>query len=178
MSTSTGKTIGLAALIIIVALTLWTAFRVFIFGPFGIITHDFLGIPSPGRINMGWGMPGILGRAIPTLILFIVWIGVSIWVYRDAEERGKNGVLWALLVFLGNIVGLIIYLIIRNENGATGRVKEEMESCPGCAKPLPVHFTFCPHCGTKLHLLCPGCRRKVQAGWKICPDCETRLSRE
>ncbi|MGQ9720739.1 MAG: PLDc N-terminal domain-containing protein [Candidatus Jordarchaeum sp.] len=40
-------------------------------------------------------------------------IVLGVWVYRDAEERGMEGVIWLLIVLLTGIIGLIIYLIVR-----------------------------------------------------------------
>lgn len=47
------------------------------------------------------------------VVIFVVWIFVLIWVYRDAESRGKSGVLWLIVVLVGGIIGLIIWLVIR-----------------------------------------------------------------
>jgi hypothetical protein len=47
------------------------------------------------------------------VVFFIVWIFVMIWVYRDAESRGKSGVLWAIVLFVGGIVGLILWFVVR-----------------------------------------------------------------
>lgn len=44
---------------------------------------------------------------------FLVWIFVLIWVYRDAESRGMNGVLWIILVFFLSWIGLLVYLVVR-----------------------------------------------------------------
>jgi membrane protein DedA with SNARE-associated domain len=49
------------------------------------------------------------------IIWFVVWILIGIWVYRDAESRGMNGVLWLIVLILTGIVGLIIYLVVRKE---------------------------------------------------------------
>jgi len=49
------------------------------------------------------------------IVLFIIGILLCIWVYRDAESRGMSGVLWLIIVLLFNIVGLIIYLVVRKE---------------------------------------------------------------
>nr|MDO8062581.1 PLDc N-terminal domain-containing protein [Candidatus Freyrarchaeum guaymaensis]HDO80025.1 hypothetical protein [Candidatus Bathyarchaeota archaeon] len=43
----------------------------------------------------------------------IVAIILAVWVYRDAEERGMEGALWLIIVLLTGIIGLIIYLIVR-----------------------------------------------------------------
>jgi hypothetical protein len=59
------------------------------------------------------------------LICFVSFAVISIciqiylcyFMYTDAEARGENGVLWAVLgLFLG-LVGLIIWLCIRPEKG-------------------------------------------------------------
>ena len=49
------------------------------------------------------------------LVWFIVGILLCIWVYRDAERRGMNGVLWLIIVLIAGIIGLIIYLIVRKD---------------------------------------------------------------
>ena len=50
-------------------------------------------------------------------IIIVVWciIGIvlAIWVYKDAESRGMNGALWLIIVILTGIIGLIIYLVVR-----------------------------------------------------------------
>lgn len=41
-------------------------------------------------------------------------IGIAWWIYRDANRRGNpQAVLWAVLGFFFNIIGLIIYLVAR-----------------------------------------------------------------
>jgi len=56
---------------------------------------------------------GSLGCLAFVLVLFIIGILIAVWVYRDAEKRGKSGVLWLIVVILLNIVGVIIWLIVR-----------------------------------------------------------------
>lgn len=51
---------------------------------------------------------------IIALFFFVIHIGVLIWVYSDAERRGKSGCLVMLLVFfLPFPAGLIAWLIFR-----------------------------------------------------------------
>jgi putative membrane protein len=52
-----------------------------------------------------------------TIAIWIVFIGIAFLVYRDAENRGKNGLLWFVLVILPwvGILFLVIYLIVRDE---------------------------------------------------------------
>lgn len=49
------------------------------------------------------------------LVWFVIAILLCIWVYRDAESRGMNGVLWLIVVLIAGLIGLIIYLIIRKD---------------------------------------------------------------
>lgn len=48
------------------------------------------------------------------LVVLALWVWSIIWVYNDAEKRGTNGVLVALLVALVSWpLGLIVWLILR-----------------------------------------------------------------
>jgi heme/copper-type cytochrome/quinol oxidase subunit 2 len=57
---------------------------------------------------------GLLFCLIP-VVWFVIAILLCIWVYRDAESRGMNGVLWLIIVLIAGIIGLIIYLVVRKE---------------------------------------------------------------
>ncbi|SEB10903.1 Phospholipase_D-nuclease N-terminal [Thalassobacillus cyri] len=52
------------------------------------------------------------------LLLFVLNIVTSIWAYRDSQRKGKSQE-YALIILIGTlffpIIGLIIYLIIRND---------------------------------------------------------------
>jgi heme/copper-type cytochrome/quinol oxidase subunit 2 len=62
-----------------------------------------------------WGLGlGLLFCMIP-IIWFVIAILLCIWVYKDAESRGMNGVLWLIVVLIAGIIGLIIYLVVRKE---------------------------------------------------------------
>ncbi len=51
------------------------------------------------------------------IVVWIVQFVIAFLVYRDAEKRENNGLLWFVLVILTwiGIIFLIIYLIIREE---------------------------------------------------------------
>ena len=55
---------------------------------------------------------------ICVVVMFIVWIILAIWVYRDAKERGMSAALWLIIVLLFGILGLIIYLVVRHDKPA------------------------------------------------------------
>jgi hypothetical protein len=159
--------------VILVGLMLLLAFRsIFFVLPFGIfpgISHVFR---DAGR-SLG-GVFGFFPLMLMPLALVALWIFVIVWVYRDAQRRGMNGLLWALLVLIGNAVGLIIYLIVRNEQAVRPQAAC-CEKCPSCGQPVGSGFTYCPHCGRPIKAVCPACGKPVQAGWKVCPNCGASL---
>lgn len=108
---------------------------------------------------------------IYTIVLacfLIIPISLGVYVYRDAERRGMNGLLWALVViFVPSLVGLIIYLLVRGNYSDL--------RCPRCDAPLKDSYTVCPKCGTKLRPTCPNCSLPVEPDWKVCPKCAQPL---
>ena len=65
-----------------------------------------------------WGVP-FMGFWM--LGLWLVLVFIAFLVYKDAEDRGMNGLLWFILVVLPwvGIIFLIVYLIIRESKGAS-----------------------------------------------------------
>ena len=61
-----------------------------------------------------WGIPFTGFWMIGLWFIFII---IAFLVYKDAEKRGMNGLLWFILVILPlvGIIFLIIYLILLNE---------------------------------------------------------------
>ena len=85
------------------------------------LSFGWLGMPvllllaSRPDLNRQAEMAG-LGFCLVFVVGLIVFsIAIAIWVYRDANERGMNGVLWVVVLLVGGILGLIIYLIVRND---------------------------------------------------------------
>ncbi len=52
-----------------------------------------------------------------SIFIWVIQIIIAILVYKDAEKRKQNGLLWLVLVILPliGILFLVIYLIIRDE---------------------------------------------------------------
>lgn len=178
MASSKRKIIGLILVLILLA---WIALRItpFYFAPFGIFSNISQTIKH--TIKDGLCFDSLFRFPFPlfqvfSLIMLVVWIMVIAWVYRDAERKGMNGLLWALLVLIGNLIGLIIYLIIRSETRA--RFSQDSGiTCPKCRKPIRSDFAFCPGCGHILKPQCPKCQCEIQEGWKICPHCGTKIKK-
>ncbi|KXA96868.1 hypothetical protein AKJ37_04245 [candidate division MSBL1 archaeon SCGC-AAA259I09] len=87
------------------------------------------------------------------LILPVVGILLCIWVYKDAKARGEEAVLWLIVVLITNVVGLIIWLVVRPEKEIRRKKEsdEETEFCPNCGFEVALESNFCPKCGEKLN---------------------------
>jgi hypothetical protein len=63
-------------------------------------------------------MEGDFFNSIPALVcgsVFLILLVASlIWVYRDAENRGKSGCLRILIIWVTWPLGLIAYLLLRD----------------------------------------------------------------
>ena len=90
---------------------------------------------------------GMAVCAVISIIWLVIWILVGIWVYKDAEKRGKSGVLWLILVIILGIIGIIIWLVIRPPIG--GEKTQPDRKCPNCGRPIPMDARVCPYCSKK-----------------------------
>jgi uncharacterized membrane protein YhaH (DUF805 family) len=74
------------------------------------------------------------------IVLLAISIALLVWVARDAKARGMdNAVLWMLLVFFLNLIGLVIYLLSRPQGN--------LLPCPNCGNMRMQASVRCPHCG-------------------------------
>ena len=111
-----------------------------------------------------------------TLLFSIVALAIQLymayWVYKDAESKGQNGVLWLLLVIVANIWGFIIYLVVRGsfdkesshlsgsgrgygpgprsayvERARRPNTAGVTRTCFSCTREIPGDSNLCPYCG-------------------------------
>ncbi|MCD6516548.1 MAG: zinc ribbon domain-containing protein [Candidatus Aminicenantes bacterium] len=182
MASSTAKTIGLILLAAFVLLLIGRIFPFFLV-PLGVFPHVFKSIQLPNLNGIEIGPFGFFHFSLVSILslaMLIIWIFVIVWVYKDAERRGMNGILWALLVFIGNLIGLLIYLIVRSDTALgekdTGEIKAP-KPCPKCSEPVAAHFIYCPNCGTRLQNICPNCGKPIEESWQVCPNCGEKLKK-
>jgi RNA polymerase subunit RPABC4/transcription elongation factor Spt4 len=104
------------------------------------------------------------------LLAFVfLWILLPTWVYVDGTERGvRRARLFAFLTVISSLIGLVVYLISRPEEG-------KALVCPGCSREVN-GGAFCPHCGRDLSAsFCATCRYPLKPDWAFCPSCRTEI---
>jgi len=111
----------------------------------------------------GSGAAAALG--LTTMVCLLIFVGIpliiaillAIWIYKDAEERGKSGALWAVLLiivsilipfFIGLILVSVIWLAIRPPIGGKKEASSERR-CPNCGRIIPDDARVCPYCSKK-----------------------------
>ncbi len=128
---------------------------------------------------------GYLIRGI-IFLLILIWLSFVYWTYRDAKLRNTSAIFWAIVVFVLNYLGLILYLILRPPEYIDDVLERELEirrmdqllnekveRCPACGKPVSKDFLICPYCRKKLKNSCINCDKPLQLDWKVCPYCKT-----
>jgi hypothetical protein len=100
-----------------------------------------------------------------SLIFMIYWIGLALWVYKDANAKRNNPALWGGLVLLTNLAGLIIYFMYKQSNII----------CYKCGVIQNRENIFCSHCGTKINEQCSHCDNIVNKGENYCSKCGEKL---
>ena len=105
--------------------------------------------------------------ALVGLLFLFFAIGIGIYVYHDAKQRGMEPVVWTLVaVFIPYFIGLIIYLVTR---------KPLQSTCPSCGAGAPWKASFCPSCGRAICQVCPKCQASIQNGARFCHGCGVEL---
>lgn len=119
--------------------------------------------PIPQLHGSDWVVVGFIA------VFWSAWILMTFYVYFDAQKRGGNGLLWALFVFFGQVLGFLVYLIMRS--AAPKLFLNGEKPCPQCRKSVRDDFAICPYCRASLQTSCPNCKRAVQADWQAFPYC-------
>ncbi len=86
---------------------------------------------------------------------FLVAILCTIFMLKDADERGKNGDLWLLVGIILGIFGLIIWFVARPKVIVKKQIQKEPTKiqedrrCPNCGRNIPLDARSCPYCSKK-----------------------------
>ena len=80
---------------------------------------------------------------IPMLMILASSILFAIWVYKDAEANGENGLVWLLVVLVvPNLLGIILYLLLVK--------REKQVRCENCRHMNSYRADYCEICGSPL----------------------------
>jgi hypothetical protein len=176
MSREKSNTAGLVLLVIVILVAILFVTPVWRFSCSRVFMHDFLGMDHVMTAPGVFFTTTNFVRLVPLIVMLVLWAAVALWVYHDAERRGQSGVLWGLFVFVGNIIGLIVYLILRvSSPEIAGGVPGATTKCPNCSGTIRSTYVACPYCGIKLSKHCNNCGKPVEPDWKACPHCGQRL---
>ncbi len=113
-----------------------------------ILYFPFQVLYSTGNLPFGY-----LGGAIFSIALWISFIFfLSVKVYKDAENRGADGLLWFIFMYIAYFWALIIWLLVRppKKEVAERRVVEKVLVCPDCRAVNAPNTRFCPYCRARL----------------------------
>ncbi len=131
-------------------------------------------------VGLSWAV-AILGGLIAAF-----WIGLIIWTWRDIRLRSSDifaALLAVLLVAVFNVLGLLIYILVRPkqtlaeqydralEEEILLRELEQAPDCWNCGRPVQPDWRFCPYCEAELKHPCPQCGYLLEPEWKRCPHC-------
>ncbi|WBW98424.1 zinc ribbon domain-containing protein [Oceanirhabdus sp. W0125-5] len=111
------------------------------------------------------------------VLVFILAIGllsvISTFIYKDAPKHNMDPWMWmCIAVFVPNLLGLLIYLIVRSDN-KTPRVQ-----CISCGNKVNEEYNICPYCGNSLNCKCTECGTKISPNWIICPKCGSETKKD
>ncbi len=119
-------------------------------------------------------------------LLAAFWVGLIIWTWRDIRSRSADifaALLAVLLVAVFNVIGLLIYILVRPKQTLAEQYDRALEeeillkelelapSCHNCGRPVKPEWQYCPYCEAELKHPCPQCGYLLEPGWKRCPQC-------
>jgi hypothetical protein len=133
-------------------------------GVWGLLSSDVMRIAPSDRALL----PVVLMFAAAFGMFWVfVLIGLGIWVYRDARQRGMEPLPWALIaVLVPYFIGVIVYLVVRHP---------ETRPCSLCGQRQPAGAAFCASCGHALKEICAACKAPLPPASQYCAACGTQV---
>lgn len=123
-------------------------------------------VAAGGPLMLAGAGMSLAGFAAFTAVL----VGPAIWVLADSRKRGMaNPFLWGLFALIGNVLGAIVYVLVRNE-------RRTQQPCATCGRPVASNHAACPYCGALAQTSkrsCQRCHNELELDWRFCPYCRT-----
>ncbi len=129
-------------------------------------------------VFLAFGGPLFLAGATSSLAVIVafaaVLVGPALWVLVDARKRGvAQPLLWGLFALLGNVIGAIVYVLVRNDH-------KSARPCATCGQPVAANHSACAWCGalaSSARRTCRSCHNELELEWRFCPYCRTEVGR-
>ena len=93
-----------------------------------------IGDAAVGGAYLGFICTGIL-------IVVVVHVLILVWVVRDAKNRGLEAPVWAIVVLISGLLGLIVY--------ASCRTPGPPVRCSNCGQRRLTYLKHCPNRGSR-----------------------------
>ena len=134
----------------------------------------------------------VIARDVAVCLAFVFWLGLALWVNRDARRRIRD----PFLVFLASLLGLappyigpVVYLLfrppetfddVRSRRVELQALKQQLarsqpSACPVCSSWVEPDYLACPVCTTMLRRPCATCNAPLEPLWQMCPYCASPI---
>lgn len=124
-------------------------------------------------------------RIMIIVFLVLMWLALSIWVFRDARRRNAAPGYPRLMGAIGFLIpyfGPLLYVAVRPAETISEQRDRQLETrslereglmqCPDCGYPTETRYLACPSCMRKLKDPCAYCGEPIDPQWAVCPFCE------
>jgi hypothetical protein len=131
----------------------------------------------------------VVARNAAVSLAVVFWLGLGLWVFRDARRRIGQPILVLLATLVGfalPYIGAVVYLVFRPsetlEDVRSRRVElraleqqlaRSRPACPVCSSAIEPDYIACPVCTTMLRDQCARCNAPLEQRWQMCPYCAT-----
>jgi hypothetical protein len=131
----------------------------------------------------------VVARDAAVALAVVFWLGLGLWVFRDARRRIGEPILVLLATLVGfalPYIGAVVYLVFRPsetlEDVHSRRIElQALEqqlarprpACPVCSSAIEADYIACPVCTTILRDECARCHAPLEQLWQMCPYCAT-----
>ena len=85
---------------------------------------------------------------IGIVFYFFISLIIAYWMLKDADKRGRNGVVWFIIGLILGLIGLIIWYIIRPKTlkSEMKKIDSGRRSCLNWGRIIPEDSRICPYC--------------------------------
>jgi len=102
--------------------------------------------------------------ALCSLLFFVYWILIALWLYQASEKASMHGLLWFVLGLFFNLVTVLVFVLHRSYQ----------KVCMNCG--FRQHSSnYCRNCGFPMLVKCPSCNSVIDPDDLYCPSCGVKI---